>query len=61
MESIAPTATPTRKRKIRSTGELANRKSASEEEDVFSPVNSKHLRIHDYFFHGEKSMGISFE
>jgi hypothetical protein len=24
-------------------------------------ANSKHLRIHEYFFQGEKSMGISFE
>ena len=54
-----------RRRTIRSTSESANRKSASQEEDaliffLFSG-NSKHLRIHDYFFKGGKSMGISFE
>ena len=34
MESTAPTATPARRSMIRSTGELANRKSASQEEDA---------------------------
>jgi hypothetical protein len=54
MESTTPTATPARRTTIWSTCESANRKSASQEEDVlifflFSG-NSKHLRIHDYIF-----------
>jgi hypothetical protein len=65
MESTAPTVTPTRRRMIQSTGESAIHKSTSQEQDaliffLFSE-NSKHLRIHDYIFQGEKSMGISFE
>jgi hypothetical protein len=65
MEIIAPTMTLARRRMIQSIGESANHKRASQEEDaliffLFSR-NSKNLRIHDYFFQGGKSMGISFE
>jgi hypothetical protein len=64
MESTAPTMTPARRRMIQSIGESASRKSASQEEDALIFLffrNSKHLRIHDCFFQGGKSMGILFE